>query len=244
MADSVTRTGAGRRLAAAFCAAVIAWGVPGDPRPASARADPPAVKAAKTRLRRELHELASWCAGRKLFAARHDVYELVIEIWPEDEVARKWNGYARDPGGGWLPSTKKRPRNLAAGALPALREMQSRIARDYLEAVAQAVREEPGGEAAALRGQALRYAVRIAPDDAKMRQRNGEVPGRVEGRKGKWILIETKRSRERRPALRAAAEKALAGIPKPVKTAPRALDRHSSVHWAHGYEGPGRASSG
>lgn len=70
-------------------------------RPASAAPDAGALRGARDELHAALHELASWCAARKLFRVRHDVYALVIELWPDDEVARKWNGYERGPDG-WL----------------------------------------------------------------------------------------------------------------------------------------------
>ena len=67
----------------------------------------------------------SWRAPK---SSRHDIYELILELWPDDAVARKWNGYTRDSDGGWKPSVKKRPLNLAVNALPALRERQSKLA--------------------------------------------------------------------------------------------------------------------
>ena len=80
---------------------------------ATAKADSPELKAVRAEFHGRLLELASWCTSRKLFGTRHDLYVAILESWPDDEVARKWNGFKRSPDGGWLPSRKKRP-GLAA----------------------------------------------------------------------------------------------------------------------------------
>lgn len=204
---------------------------------APASADASELKAVRAEFHGRLLELGSWCTSRKLFGARHDLYAAIIESWPDDEVARKWNGYKRGEDGGWLPSRKKRPGNMAKGALPALREWQARIADWYLEAVADAVAQQPPRQRAAERARAIREAARIAPDHEKLRELNGEV--RAKGKRGKptWILIESQRSRVRRPALREAAQKAVKEMPKPTKDTPNPIDLHSSVTWERVFRG-------
>ena len=184
----------------------------------------PRLRETHATLRKKLHELADWCVAPKLFGARRDIYLLILEYWPDDEVALE-------------RTKKKKSRNLSKSGKPALMAHQARIAEWYVGAVEEAMTSAPPPERAAQRGGAIRMGVRIAPDSEKMRQLNGEVPGKVKGKRTKWILVETERSRKRRPALRKAAKKALAGVKAPKKTEPKGLDIHSAVEWVHGFEG-------
>jgi hypothetical protein len=197
---------------------------------ALARGEPTQVKAVHAELRTKLHGLAKYCTSAKLFGSRYDVYELLISIWPDDAEARRSNGYTQE-GIGWSAQGRKRPRNMKAAGLPTLKAMQAELADWYLEATAEAVRTMDTGDAAAWKGRALREAVQLAPDYEALRTRNGEVFAKGPKGKKQWLLVESVRSRTRRPALRKVAKQALKKVPKPKKTSPSAQDEHSSVTW-------------
>lgn len=198
---------------------------------AEARGEPGPVREVRDQLRAKLHEMAKYCTSRKLFGARYDIYELVLSIWPEDEAARKSNGYT-DTGGGWSKEGRKRPRNLSASGMPALKALQDETAAWYMEAIAEATRELPPGMAAAWRARSVGTAVRIAPKNEDLREKNGEVKGKgADGKRG-WILVESRHSRKRRKKLLAAGEKALKSAAKPKKDAVRDSEKSSTVTWA------------
>jgi len=220
-----------RTLACALLAAALVLAV-GDA--ASARGEPGPIQAVHDQLREKLHGIATYCTSAKLFGARYDVYELVISIWPDDEVARTSNGYTRD-GLDWSKQGRKRPGNLQASGLPTLKAMQAEVADWYLKATAEAVRSMAPGDAAAWNARALSEAVDLAPDDESLRARNGEVFAKGAKGKKQWLLVETVRSRERRPALMKVAKQALKAVPKPQKGAPLARDEHSSVTWGYAF---------
>ena len=183
-------------------------------------------------MRDKLHALATYCTSAKLFGARYDVYELLISIWPDDEVARTSNGYTKD-GLDWSKQGRKRPRNLSASGLPTLEGSQAEIADWYLKAIAEATSALAPGDAAAWKARALREAVELAPDYEALRERNGEVFAKGAKGKKQWLLVESVRSRERRPALWKVAKQALEAVPKPQKGTPLARDEHSSVTWTY-----------
>ncbi len=125
---------------------------------------PRPIKAVRTELRTRLEEVAKFCTARKLFASRYDL-DLVISLWPDDAKARKANGYTKAESG-WSGQGRKRPRNLAAGGLPALRLLQDETAAWYRKAIETATRDFEPGERAARRARALGDAVQLAPDRA------------------------------------------------------------------------------
>ncbi len=211
--------------------ALIATGsLPGRTPRAEARGEPANIVAVRVDLRAKLHAVADYCTSAKLFGARYDVYELILSIWPDDATARKSNGYAREDAS-WSPSGRKRPHNLKAAGIPSLRAMQTEVALWYMGRIADAVSGMAPGDAAAWKGRALDEAVRLAPADEALRARNGEVRGRGPDRKRGWLLVETVRSRKRRPALAKRAAKALKAVPRPKRVEPRARDQHSTVTW-------------
>ena len=89
-----------RLLCLALLLLVGGWSVHA-PEAADARPQHPKLRPVNQELRTKLHELAKWCVSPKLFGSRYDVYELILSMWPNDEVARKWNGY--DDGGEAFP---------------------------------------------------------------------------------------------------------------------------------------------
>ena len=197
---------------------------------AEARGEPGPIREVRDQLRAKLHDMAKYCTSRKLFGARYDVYELVIEIWPEDEAARKSNGYT-DTGSGWSKEGRKRPRNLSASGMPALKALQDETATWYMQAIAEATRELPPGMAAAWRARSVGTAARIAPTNEELRAKNGEVKGKgADGKRG-WILVESQNSRKRRKKLLAAGQKALKSAPKPKKDTARDFEKSSTVNW-------------
>jgi len=204
--------------------------LPGRADRADARGEPAGIVAARADLRSQLHAIADYCTSAKLFASRYDVYELILSIWPDDAAARKSNGYTKEDTA-WSATGRKRPRNLKAAGLPALKAMQAEVADGYLERIADAVSTLAPGDAAAWKGRALREAVQLAPAYEDLRKRNGEVRGKGADGKTTWILVETARSRQRRPALAKRAAKALKAVPRPKKVEPRARDQHSTVTW-------------
>ena len=207
---------------------------------AEARGEPGPVAAVRAELLGKLHAIAEFCAARQLFASRHDVYDLVLSIWPDDEVARKWNGYERFEDGSWSTEGRKRPRNLMATGLPALRALQTETATWYLGAMDEAAAPLPPALSAAWKARAVADAVRIAPDDEALRERGGEVRGKDAKGKKAWILVETERSRARRPMLREAGAKALKSVPHAKPGEVHESEKSSTVTWSTALQG-GRA---
>lgn len=197
---------------------------------AEARGEPGPIREVREQLKGKLHDMAGYCTSRKLFGARYDIYELIVALWPDDAVARKSNGY-EDTGSGWSKQGRKRPRNLAASGIPALRALQDETAAWYLQAIDEASKALPPGLAAAWRARSVGTAVQIAPNNEALRARGGEVKGKgADGKRG-WILVETKHSRQRRAKLRKAAAKALKNAPKPKKDVARDGEQSSTVTW-------------
>lgn len=171
----------------------------------STRADLAAEHAAlEAELVQRLEALAQWCEESDLLVQRNEVYEQLLVLAPDHHDAHEALGHREQKDGSWVvPSRVKRvyddERALEALA-PELRERRREAIGAYRDAALALVDgngvDDPAARAALLQ-QVEATVLGIDPDDPEVRERRGEA------RYGNaWVLAETARAYERRPALR------------------------------------------
>ena len=165
------------------------------------------LAAARGELVTRLEGYSGWCQGKNLFNERRKTCELLLELEPDHAEARKALGFARDKSGAWkAPEKPKAFKDFDRKALEEAPERWRETVGGYVAAMT-ALLEGPG-LAPEQRERAGREALRFAPDDPRVHELLGEVPGE----KG-WVLPETARAKLQRGVLRDHVASALEGAP-------------------------------
>ncbi len=138
--------------------------------PANASEVAEGVHAARVQLVEDLEAVARWCAGKKLFGKRDEVFERLIEFAPEHAEARKRLGY-EIVNGEWKRSKKyKRPSNWSKDAIP---EADQRLADAFEAYQAALIRIADAAKERSELEQALKILEGVEadrPDDDKLVQ--------------------------------------------------------------------------
>ena len=182
-----------------------------------------------------LHALARWCEGAKLFACREEVYEGLLRLDADDAVARKWLRYARSADGRWTRDPSyRRPRNLERGEKDFLAR-RAEVGAWFAATAAPVLSDAKAAGEFRVRAEVVSVGLGVDPESVVLRGWNEEV--RDEGARAKggkappWILLETLRARDRRPALRRAAAEAVEAVPAPAPGTLEEADRRGNVEW-------------
>ena len=73
---------------------------------------------ARAQLVRDLEVVAKWCQGQKLFGRRDEIYEQILELDADHELARRKLKFKRGEDGTWTQNPKyKRPKNFKTSML-------------------------------------------------------------------------------------------------------------------------------
>lgn len=169
---------------AALAAAALAGDAPAGPA-APPRVDDALVSAFPA----QLGELAAWCDGAQVLAERNRVAEAMLLFDPDDARARAWLGFRAEGEGKWKRVPGPLAANLAKEALPEWERRRDDLTAPYraMSPAARAMRwtsKDP--KVAGLRDRVRRALVALAPDDAALRDLDGETHAG-----GRWILRET-----------------------------------------------------
>jgi hypothetical protein len=216
---------------------------PSDPPPASktagrtVRDDAPAAmtvaaEMAKARegLVERLDRLATWCNDKELFLERDRIWQKVLELAPDDPVARKGLRYARNIDGSWKDPAPREARNLGKKwleDLPKREEAAYAPYGDVLVALARAP-ERPAAEREAL----IAEVRACAPNHAGLHEWLGDV--KVGDR---WMMPETAAAKERRPAIRAEVKRLLETGAPITTVAPSGPELALGVTWRSALQG-------
>lgn len=219
----------------ALAAALLLLGA-GTPALGAASAPTPLGHVAETRARQELDrsftkklvELAERAQRERLFGTRDRLLELVLRFEPDHRTARRTLRYHRR-NGAWVRAKGYRPAVDRGPSTAAAEERFLAAYEDYRDAsleLLDAGRRGPQGEG---EREQLRFLLTLHPDDERVRERLGEVPGR-EG----WVLSETRAARGRRSKLHAAARDLLENAPLPETCEPDWREEDVVVPWRSG----------
>ncbi len=180
-----------------LAACVLALGA----APDFARADEldTAMKRANKKLTSRLVSITKWAAGKRISGFRHRTFELILTIDPDHARARGVLGFKRKGKDG--PWVKKKgvsePPDWAVNLVPKGEEKIKKALTSYREDVITALDMDPAPNPA--RHEAIMETlVDLLPDDAVLRERNGDVFF-----EGRWVLPETASAIKRRKELRA-----------------------------------------
>lgn len=193
----------------------------------AAKADDPleaARAAARATLVKRLDDLASWANDNELFAERDRLYKRVIEIAPDDAVARKGLRYVRGVDGSWKEPAPREARNMNKKALADLPAREAAATAPFSKAIldlATAPERTPQERDSLLAE--LRAA---APDDPALHELLGEV--RMDDR---WVMPETVRAKERRKEIKSAIAEIKAGVAAPHADAPTDAEKVLCAEW-------------
>ena len=184
-----------------------------------------------------LHDLATWCKTKRLYAGRADTYELVLAFDPDDEEARERLRYKRGRDGRWTRAPRHAPpRNLGTGK----KELEQRLAAWQawlLEEVRPLVDALGDGSDGALRSAILRAAIAAVPEDAGLRAANGEVEHATHGT-SRWVLAESQVAKARRLQLERIGLAAGQEVPEPQFEEPRPGESPEGIEWGQVLTGP------
>ncbi len=158
---------------------------------------------AQSALVTRLHDYADWCKEMRLFQSRECAFLRLIELDPDDAVARKGLGYSKKGDGVWVPPKKpkeykdfdrggleEQPARLAAALDPYLETMRAFLADPQLAADQRLV--------------VVQGILFANPDDPEIRAERGEVHAG-----DRWVLAETATSLRRRASLAGEVRAAL-----------------------------------
>jgi hypothetical protein len=156
--------------------------------------------AAAAVLVKNLGTLAGWCNIKTLFEERDRVYRVILRYDPDNTTARQFLKHVRNPDGSWKETAGKPVQNQKKEALPQFAKKRSEAVapyRDALLALCESESAEP-----ALRAEIHAEILELDPDDERIHALQGDA------RLGDaWVMAETAVGKERRPDIKAAAEK-------------------------------------
>lgn len=179
------------------------------------------------RMAERVEDLARRCAGWNLFAQRDRLYEALIQLAPDHARARQRLGYQRTASGRWVRGLYRPGEDRSSEHLEEVGERRRALADDWREELDLLARRfDPGGEHLPAY---MDDILILNPDDAEARAFRREE----RDASGAWVLRETLRARERRPAL----EDGLREIRgREVGFQPDAEDPGSPIAWDQAYE--------
>jgi len=131
----------------------------------------------------KLEALGQWCDASKLFIERAHVAETLLSIDPDHEQARAWLRYARQKDRSWKLTSTRPFFDEKKDLVPEFDKRHADVARPLREALEPLLDETDEWHTAGVRDHLLRTLVALFPDDADLRERNGERLA-----DGKWIL--------------------------------------------------------
>ncbi len=137
------------------------------------------------------------CQKRKLYAERDEICAKIIELQPENEMARKWLGHKRARDGTWKePRNRRAARNFDDEALAEMHAQLVRITEVYVERLTSFYEAHVAEISPAERERLFADVLRFDPGNAIVRGVRGELK-----RGERWVLVETVRAEERRAEL-------------------------------------------
>jgi len=182
----------------------------------------------------ELEDLVDWCTRKKLFLERDRVYRMILYCDPEHGKARVGLGYRRESDGTWKEDPDRRaPKNFDKKSLERFPEELANATSSFVaERLALLDREDapPTPDE-----RALLYADVLAfdPDNSRVHALREEVQ-----LDGAWVLAETARGKERRPALKDSIREAYRTAPRPQPAPLTDAERSLGVEFRHAASTP------
>jgi hypothetical protein len=200
--------------------------------PGRATARPESFDEAHASARKEmvtrLLSLAKWCNEKELFEERDNLWKAVIGIDTDNAEARQGLRYARNVDGSWKDPAPRQAKNRNPAALEELPAKRGEVIHPFRDALLP--RFDTDKVPPDARKQVLDEILAIDPDDEPAHKLKGEA------RLGNaWVLNETAAGKERRTAIRAAADGA-ANAAKPETITPTDEDKVYTSAWKCGLQ--------
>lgn len=182
----------------------------------------------------ELDDLATWCKRKRLYLARDQAYESILEWDADHPEAREALGYKQRADGSWYRAKPYRaPRDRDPELLPEVAEKRSAIASGFRDRILALLEEFDDSLSSTRRDEELEKLLVLDPDDAEVRALLGQVLSEEDGA---WVMPETARSLERRTFIRRFAHERMKAAPEPTTAAIDAEENEFGVEWSAGVE--------
>lgn len=185
--------------------------------------------AARKEMVGRLLVLAKWCHEKELFEERDHLWKAVIGIDTDNAEARQGLRYARAVDGSWKEPAPRPAKNRNPAAMDELSTKRGELIQPFRDALL--VRFDTDKVPSETRKQVLEEILSIDPDDEPAHNLKGEA--RVDGA---WVLTETAAGKERRAAIKAAAEGAKTSTAKPEPLAASDDDKVYTQAWKCGFQ--------
>ncbi len=193
-----------------------------------------AHRAAIAQLVPRVVELAKWCDAKKLYLERDQLAQVVLVHDPDHADARRWLRFEKRSGQWKRTKPYKAPRNWEPDALAQVPARRDALFGAFADRMFEVLATDDTSTSPGVRDRVVRSVLSVAPDDARFRMVNGDV------RRGdEWVLAETQRTPEGRSTLRAAAARALGGVPAPTPSRVSSVERSLGLQWTAAVATPG-----
>lgn len=156
--------------------------------------------AARAAMVERILQLASWCNEKELFIERDRLWRKVLEIAPDDAVARKGLRYARNVDGTWKEPAPRELKNLGKKWLEEFAKREDAVAAPYGDALLALAQAE--GRTVVERDTLIAEIKSLAPNHAGLHAWLGNVQ-----LGDRWVIPETATAKERRTKIRADAKR-------------------------------------
>jgi hypothetical protein len=185
--------------------------------------------AARKEMVGRLLVLAKWCHEKELFEERDHLWRAVIGIDTDNAEARQGLRYARAVDGSWKEPAPRPAKNRNPAALEELSSKRGEVIQPFRDALLG--RLDTDKVPNDMRKQVLEEILSIDPDDEAAHKLKGEA--HVDGT---WVLAETAAGKERRAAIKAAAEGAKSAAAKPEPLTATDDDKVYTQAWKCGFQ--------
>ena len=173
--------------------------------------------------------LAKWCHEKELFEERDHLWKAVIGIETDNAEARQGLRYARNVDGSWKEPAPRQAKNRNPAALEELPGKRGEVIQPFRDALLG--RFDTDKVPNETRKQVLEEILSIDPDDEAAHKLKGEAKA-----DGAWVLAESAAGKERRTAIKAAAESAKTSTAKPEPLAATDDDKVYTQAWKCGFQ--------
>ena len=182
-------------------------------------------QAAYEALADRLEAHAEWCGEKRLHLERKKTYDVLLELRPNHEDARRILGYKRDKNGEWVPPRKpKKFTDKDPDALDEVPDRRKALYEPFLTSVWELL-ERDGLEPATF--QLLGDDVlRFDPENERVHQMRGEVR-----MGGQWVMKETLAAKSGRRKFSELIREIISRVPAPEWTRPDEFEKELGIDW-------------
>ena len=206
---------------------LLAVALLGPVRPAAAESLDEAVAKADRTLISELKSLTKWAAGKRINRFRHDVFEMILKVDPDDRRARGVLQYKRrKKSGRWVQDREYRqPANWGTAALPKAEAKRQEALEAWRDALLHAV-EQWCPETDPRREPLLDRVASLLPQDAKVNELRGLILY-----EDRWVLPDTATAIQARKEIASFLTRATPKVLERITPLEEAIKKGWSTAW-------------